>query len=1098
MNVLRRLARFGLALALALALAGAGVAFAAEEQPLLMLEQGAHSAPVRRIDVHPGRGVAVTASDDRTARVWDLASGELRHVLRPLAFGAEGGRLYAAAIHPSLPLVAVAGTTGGDGHAHRIYLFDLDSGALARSIDAQAGDIRRLVWTADGTLLLAGYTTSNGWRAFTAEGRQVFDERLAAPVFGVAVSKNGLAAVVGIDGRLRTYRAAAGTVTALADVQVASDRTLGVAFSPDGRQVAVTLADSREVQLLEAETGRPVAKLPAPQMFGGFFSVVAWSADGRALHVAGTTHSRDLVFPIVRYDVASRRIDGETFVARDSVTDLVALPDGGVAYSSFDGSWGSVTGAGVVRRIEARIARALVPEDLELSDDARSLRWGAQGAQGGFAFGFAQRKLQTGGGPALRTPETRFSLLDAPSDWNLARGSPLVGGKRLALAQDERSRALVVMRATKSAAIGTNRALYKLSEQGDVLWRKPVDTEVRAVNASADGRWIVSALADGTLRWWRARDGAHVLSLYASADGRWVLWTPSGYYDASAGADRLVGWALGRGQERAMEFHSLARFRDRFSRPDVIDRLLAAEDERVALDALAAEAQAAQLAAARDAEARQQKAQSAAREAAAQGEQARLAAAREADARQAAEAAAREAVARAKDLQLAEARRAASRQQAEREAAERDAAQRREEARRAAAAEVRAKEEAQEAARVAAQRKAAEEAAARVAAAEAVAAKLAAEEASAREAAAFGRKARAAIKATEFPPALSASAAKRIKLSGAEVTLPFAISSAGGRAELVLEVRVNGRPAEPLELVVPASLDGAARGLAKLRVGEGESLVEVIARNAHGVSEPLAFTIERAAAAQRPEGDLYVLAIGVADYAREQYRLNLAAKDARDFAEAMKSQQGKLYRRVIVRTLTDRDATRANISREFEWLRSTATPADVAMLFVAGHGLNDANGQYYFLPWEAQHERLASTAIPQSAIVSTLSKIRGKTLFFVDTCFAGNTLGALREKGRHTERMMNDLSASENGVVVFASSTGYEEAEEKSDWGNGAFTKALIDGLAGKADFTRAGRVTYAALNLFVSEEVSRITDGRQRPVFISPRGIPDFALVRL
>ena len=60
------------------------------------------------------------------------------------------------------------------------------------------------------------------------------------------------------------------------------------------------------------------------------------------------------------------------------------------------------------------------------------------------------------------------------------------------------------------------------------------------------------------------------------------------------------------------------------------------------------------------------------------------------------------------------------------------------------------------------------------------------------------------------------------------------------------------------------------------------------------------------------------------------------------------------------------------------------------------------------------------------------------------------------------------------------------------------FTKAVIDGLGGKADFMRAGRVTFAGLNLFVSEEVVRITSGRQRPVFISPRGIPDFALSRL
>ena len=116
------------------------LAFGQDVQPLLMVEQGSHSAPVRRIDVDRARGVAVTASDDRTARVWDLSSGELRHVLRPLAFGAEGGRLYGVALHPNKPLVAVGGTTGGDGHAHTIYLFHTESGALAGTIDARAPD----------------------------------------------------------------------------------------------------------------------------------------------------------------------------------------------------------------------------------------------------------------------------------------------------------------------------------------------------------------------------------------------------------------------------------------------------------------------------------------------------------------------------------------------------------------------------------------------------------------------------------------------------------------------------------------------------------------------------------------------------------------------------------------------------------------------------------------------------------------------------------------------------------------------------------------------------------------------------------------------
>ena len=191
---------------------------AGEERPLLVVEQGAHSAPVRRIEASAARGLVVTASDDRTARVWGLSSGELQLILRPPAFGAEGGRLYAVAIHPSEPLVAVAGTTGGEGRPHQIYLFDLQSGALRRTIDAQAGDIRKLAWSQDGSLLLAGYTGTNGLRVFTLDGRPVLDKRLDGPVFGLATASNGLAAVVSLDGRLLTYRASAGALVPLAEV----------------------------------------------------------------------------------------------------------------------------------------------------------------------------------------------------------------------------------------------------------------------------------------------------------------------------------------------------------------------------------------------------------------------------------------------------------------------------------------------------------------------------------------------------------------------------------------------------------------------------------------------------------------------------------------------------------------------------------------------------------------------------------------------------------------------------------------------------------------------------------------------------------------
>lgn len=1095
--------------ALALLLAWAGPA-PAQERALLVVEQGAHSAPVRRLAVDERRGLLVTASDDRTARVWDLASGEPRQVLRPLAFGAEGGRLYGAAIHPSEPLVAVAGTTGGEGRQHLIYLFDLDSGALRRSVDAQAGDIRKLAWTADGSVLLAAYNGTNGVRAFALDGRPLLDDRFGGPVFGLATAANGLAAAVGLDGRLRVYRAGGGAAERLLDIATQRPRPAGVAFSPDGSRIAVAYAQRGEApELFDAASGRPLARLELPRTFAGDFRVIAWSADSRSIFSGGTAHTRELAFPIVQHDAATGRVVAQVEVARDSVTDLVALPSGELGYTSFDASWGVLRDGRVARRSAPDVAtvRGDAPEDLELSDDALAARWGMRGPRGGFGFRFEKRAFTLGPRQALRPPETRFSALNAPSDWKNSAGPPVIGGQRMRLAADERPRALAILRSAPAAAVlGTNRALVRVDEQGRPQWRVPVDTEVRAVHGSADGRLIVSAMADGTLRWWRATDGTLLLTLLVTGDGRWVAWTPSGYYDASAGADQIVGWALGRGQQQAMSFYSLSRFRDRFNRPDVIDTVLRTLDEKTAFATIAAQEEAARQAAIRDAQARAEAARAAERAAAERAEQAKLAAERESRAQLAAEQAAREAAAQAEQARLADARREAAQSQAqaqaEREAARREAELRAQAAREAAAREQAGRQAALEAQRLAAEAQAARDTAAREAELRELVAREAAREAEAREAAARNRRLLAELKATEFPPALLTFDTQRVRTRATEVTLPFAVSSAGGAGEVRLEVRINGRPVDDASLMLPQALDGATRGFAKVPIGPGASLVEIIAVNRYGASEPLSFRVEReieaAARAASPGGDLYVLAIGVSEYARADYRLGLPAKDARDFAAAMRGQEGKQYRRVIVRTLTDREATRAAIAREFEWLRGAVGASDVAMLFMAGHGLNDSSGQYFFLPFDGNHERLMASAIAQTTIVSTLSKIRGKTLFFVDTCFAGNSLGALSRASYKTEKMINDLSASENGVVVFASSTGQEESEEKDEWGNGAFTKAVIEGLAGKADFTRAGRVTYAALNLFVSEEVIRLTEGRQRPVFISPRGIPDFALARL
>ena len=67
-------------------------------------------------------------------------------------------------------------------------------------------------------------------------------------------------------------------------------------------------------------------------------------------------------------------------------------------------------------------------------------------------------------------------------------------------------------------------------------------------------------------------------------------------------------------------------------------------------------------------------------------------------------------------------------------------------------------------------------------------------------------------------------------------------------------------------------------------------------------------------------------------------------------------------------------------------------------------------------------------------------------------------------------------------MVVFASSTGQQYSLEDPAWGNGAFTKALVEGIKGGADYTQDGTITINQLDLYLSERVKELTGNKQTP----------------
>jgi len=311
-----------------------------------------------------------------------------------------------------------------------------------------------------------------------------------------------------------------------------------------------------------------------------------------------------------------------------------------------------------------------------------------------------------------------------------------------------------------------------------------------------------------------------------------------------------------------------------------------------------------------------------------------------------------------------------------------------------------------------------------------------------------------------------------------------------------IRVRING-------IELPQAADSsAARALRdetrelKLDLPREDAEVQLLADNAVGVSVPAVIRVrylgEKKAATER--GDLYVLAVGVSRYDKPEYRLDLAAKDADDFAELIGRQEGAFYRKVVVRKLVDAQASKRSVEAALAWLKASVGARDTAMVFLAGHGINDGRGDYLYLPRDADVARLDDTGVTFSLIRRTLTSLPGRTLMFVDTCHAGNVVGSSRQRLDNTEAI-NELASVENNLIVFASSTGMQESIEDLAWGNGAFTKALLEGLGGEADLKKRGRITYKQLDAYVADRVDELTRGQQTPVTPVLQGIPDFII---
>ena len=78
-------------------------------------------------------------------------------------------------------------------------------------------------------------------------------------------------------------------------------------------------------------------------------------------------------------------------------------------------------------------------------------------------------------------------------------------------------------------------------------------------------------------------------------------------------------------------------------------------------------------------------------------------------------------------------------------------------------------------------------------------------------------------------------------------------------------------------------------------------------------------------------------------------------------------------------------------------------------------------------------------------------------------------------------------------MLLYASSASDTKSVEDPSWGNGAFTKALVEAFSGGARRPEDEGLSTQALEMYLYKQVKKLTKAKQSPIFMNPNGMEHF-----
>lgn len=966
---------------------------ALSEPPRLVVDGQGHTGRISSLLYTSDGRSLVTASYDKTVRVWSAQSGELLRTIRGELGEGAAGRIVTTSLSPDDQFLAVGGWLGTEAKPSRtssstafnIRVLDFRSESVYRLLSGHSDVVLSSAFSNDGRRLLSGSGDQHAMIWDVMGGRSV--KTLYGHSEGVTAvawsPDDKLIATGSSDDTARIWDAATGNH--IATLEGHTDDIRSLAFTPSGRSVLTGSLDGT-VRIWEAKTGSPLktlAQVGAP--------VGSISIEKGGLKVLVTSVGAPFASHVYNINNGKRVA---VFTGHDNGVLASAIsPNGKWAATAGGGDfsvsvWGLETGQ---RQIHSA-GHGQTIWNVGFSKDGTSIAWSSDYDSkhtGQYQLnGPLRHKLRISGSPteslAVETATNQTDFLRAVTragdievrtqsgreDENLeiSAGSMRRSTVRRDLTSGFVHRAFGLTPDGKVVVSGGDNGV--LASFDTSTGQKLADFEghagdILALAVSPDGTRVVSGSTDQTVRLWDVKTGALLLTIFHARNGEWVAFTPAGYYSSSPFGDAYVGWHANRGPDQPASYFPTSALAAQLRFDHVVRQfiLLGGSIEQAIL----------------------------------------------------------------------------------------------------ACNQVRA-------------------------------AGL------------------PAIKYYRFadlpqfapPDIYYLDPGNDLRIESDRLSVTARAHSPSNEPITAIEFLVNGRPLDDRWMQhvgrPRVSISGREAEIsATLPLPNKSNRISVVARNRFNESVPVSFEAQRTGGAKDLEKlyqpELFMLSVGVSAYGSPHLKpLSYAHKDAEELSALFEKKNTGLYKRVETRTLTERNGSRSAILSGLNWLSARSTQKDVAVVFLSGYAARE-NGEYYFVPHDADIKRLKETAVLWKDLKAQLERLPSKVVLLVDSSHAGAWTEKVDGPALDMAALLRGSVRQNSGIVVMTSSTGSESSYESPQWKHGAFTKALLEGLSGSADYDRDKHIFIRELEHYVKKRVIALTSGKQHPTTDIPNELPNFPI---